>query len=306
MELTYGVIGTGAIGGFYGGILSDTGKNVNFLINSDYDFVKQNGLYIDSAVFGKIKCKGNYYDTVEKMPKCDILLVGLKTNKNYLLQKLLPSVLKNDSLVILIQNGLGAEQDLEKVFPDIKIAGGVAQILSHKSSPGIIRHQQLGNLSLGSFNDKDDSKLEQVIKDFNETSKIICTKKNLNYSRWNKLLWNIPFNGLSVILNAQTDKLINNKSMLNLIEEIMGEVVSGAKACGVEISEKLIKEQIEITKKMPSYSPSMKLDFDNHRKMEIHYMYEKPIKMALEKGYYMSKVDMIAKLLHFAEDEHSC
>jgi len=303
-NLVYGIIGTGAIGGFYGGILAGDGQEVHFLLHSDYEYVIANGLTIDSKVFGVQKIKRHFYASSKQMPPCDVVIVGLKTVQNHLLKDLIQPLLKKNSLVILIQNGLGMEEDLHRQLPDVQIAGGVAYIATFKERAGVIVHQELGNLFLG-MHDKsaDTAMLNQVAEDFNHAQKIKCELKNLNEIRWQKLVWNIPFNGLSVILDAKTDAMIFDKNARVLAKQIIEEVIEGAGKNGVQLSSKIIDDNIALTEHMKPYSPSMKLDFDNRRPMEIKYMYEKPVEIALRMGVHMSKVEMLAKLLHFVEDK---
>ena len=107
MKIKYGVIGSGAIGGFYGSKLAHAGKEVHFLFHSDYHFVCENGLQVDSCD-GSFHLDGvNAYQHTIDMPKCDVILVGLKSINNGLLLEMLPPLLHPKSLVILIQNGIG-------------------------------------------------------------------------------------------------------------------------------------------------------------------------------------------------------
>jgi 2-dehydropantoate 2-reductase len=304
-NLVYGVVGTGAIGGFYGGLLADAGQQVHFLLHNDYNYVKQNGLTIDSKIFVVKRIEQYFYSSPQEMPPCDVIIVGLKTVQNHLLKNLIQPLLKKNSLVILIQNGLGMEEDLQAQLPDTQIAGGVAYIAVSKFSAGVITHQELGNLSLGMLHENTDTTvLEQVIADFNQTQKIKCVHKNLNEVRWQKLVWNIPFNGLSVILDAQTDAMIFDKNTNALAAQMMEEVLLGAEKCGVQLAGKIVADSLALTERMKPYSPSMKLDFENHRPMEIKYMYEKPVEMAQRAGAHMPKVEMLAKMLRFVEDRN--
>ena len=128
--MRYTVIGTGAIGGYYGARLDKAGFEVHFLLHSDYRFVVDNGLTVDS-------CDGSFhlpspkvYDNTASMPECDVVIVALKTTNNHLLPSLLPPLLKPDTIVLLIQNGIGVEADVEKMFPRQPLAAGLAFICS--------------------------------------------------------------------------------------------------------------------------------------------------------------------------------
>ena len=132
-QLRYGIIGTGAIGGYYGGRLAQAGFDVHFLFHSDYDYVVQNGLQVDSCDGSFSLPHVNAYHHAADMPKCDVVLVSLKTVNNKLLPTLLPPLLKPDTLVVLIQNGIGVEEDVQKMMPNVRLAAGVAYICVAKT-----------------------------------------------------------------------------------------------------------------------------------------------------------------------------
>ncbi|WP_372773117.1 putative 2-dehydropantoate 2-reductase [Mangrovibacterium sp.] len=299
MSLNYAVVGTGALGGYYGSKLARSGKSVHFLLNSDFEYVKQHGLRIESV-------QGNFnlndvqaYRSATEMPKVDVVLVCLKTTNNYLLEELLPPLLHSASLVILIQNGLGVESKLAEQFPNLQIAGGLAFICSNKTAPGHIRHLDLGKLILGSFNLTDLKVLQQVVSDFQDAEVPCQFAEDLYFARWQKLVWNVPFNGLAVVLNSTTDRIMAQEESRRLAQEIMYEIVDGAIACGVNLSHEYADEMLAMTAKMPPYAPSMKLDFDLKRPMEVHAIYSEPINDAASNGFEMKKVAVLEKQLHF-------
>ena len=303
MSLKYAVIGTGAIGGYYGGLLAKSGKEVHFLFHSDYDYVKQHGLKVDS-VNGNFHLNPiNAYNDTQAMPKCDIVLVCLKSTNNSLLKSLLPPLLHKDTLVVLIQNGLGLEEDLQKEFPKLNIAGGLAFICSNKVGEGHIAHLDYGKLSIGLHASSDTNLLNKVHTDMVEAG-IDTHIVDLEVARWMKLVWNIPYNGMTVVLNTTTDKLMNNPNTLQLLYDMMLEVIRAANHVGqlkFSIPESYATEMIDMTKVMTPYSPSMKLDYDSRRPLEIGYIYSRPVEVAMKAGYEMSRVSMLEKQLLFIE-----
>lgn len=302
MQFKYAVVGTGALGGFYGGMLAKAGKDVHFLFRNDYDFVLKNGLKVDSVTGDFHLSEVNAYNDTSKMPVCDVILVCMKTTSNNKLKSLLPPLLHKNSCVILVQNGLGMEELLENDFPELKIGGALGFICASKINPGHIKHLDYGKLTIGSFKGIDYSILEQIADDLNESGVEAILTDDLLLSRWKKLVWNIPYNGLSVALNTTTDKLMQNPDTFILIKEIMHEVISAANACGYHIEDEFALAMLESTMIMKPYAPSMKLDFDMRRPLEIQSIYSNPLAIALEKGYLMSKVSMLEKQLKFIQD----
>lgn len=303
MDLKYAVIGTGAIGGYYGGMLARAGKDVHFLFHSDYNYVKENGLQINSV-------NGNFninpvqaYNDVAVMPQCDVVLVCLKTTNNNLLQRLLTPLIHKHTLVILIQNGLGVEADLQKDFPGVGIAGAMAFICSNKTKEGQIDHLDYGKLTIGSYSCSDEDIMSQLCTDLSQAG-IEAELVDLQTARWKKLVWNIPFNGLTVVLNTTTDRLMNNDAASGLIYQLMLEVIEAAGHIGCKIDKSFADSMMDMTRTMTPYAPSMKLDYEYRRPLEIYYIYTRPIEEARKAGYDMKRVSMLENQLRFIESQY--
>ena len=297
--MKYAIIGTGAIGGFYGARLDKAGFEVHFLLHTDYQYVVDHGLTIDS-------CDGNFtlpspkvYDSTSKMPQCDVVIVALKTTQNHLLPSLLPPLLKPDTIILLIQNGIGVEADVQQLFPSQPIAAGMAFICSAKAGPGHINHQFYGNINIGNYSCHNPQRYNQMLADFRAAGIGAADVEYLE-ARWKKAVWNMPFNGMTVALNTTTNRLLSCESTHRLIYDQMLEVIGAAQALGVKnLDTRFADKMIANTIKMPPYSPSMKLDFDFHRPMEINYLYTRPIAEARAAGFAMPKLEMLEAELKF-------
>lgn len=305
MSLKYAVIGTGAIGGYYGGRLANAGKDVHFLFHSDYDYVRENGLRVDSVKGDFHLTSINAYNQTSDMPVCDVVLVGLKSTNNHLLKDLLPPILHKDTLVVLIQNGLGLEEDLQKMMPGLHIAGGLAFICSSKVGEGHVSHMDYGKLNIGSYSCSDEELIKKVVADFRE-SVVEANAVDLDEARWRKLVWNIPYNGMTVVLDTTTEALMNNAATRGLLYEMMLEVIGAANATGLEheIEESYATDMLEMTEQMIPYLPSMKLDYDARRPLEIEYIYSRPVAIARQYGYDMAKVSMLERQLKFVQSTY--
>ncbi len=299
--MKYAIIGTGAIGGYYGGRLANAGHEVHFLLHSDYDHVLRHGLQVDS-------CNGSFhlphprvYRSTAEMPQVDVVIVALKTTRNHLLAHLLPPLLRPDTLVLLIQNGIGPEPDLQQVFPHLHLAAGLAFICSAKTGPGRVNHQCYGHINIGNYSCPRPEIIDRLVADFN-ASDIRAKEVEYHEARWKKAVWNMPFNGMTVVMNAQTDKLLANPSTLELIRRQMLEVIGAAQALGVQnIDASFAEAMIESTLVMTPYSPSMKLDHDFHRPMEIDYLYTRAIAEARRAGFSMPCLEMLEAQLRFLD-----
>lgn len=302
--MRYGVIGTGAIGGYYGAKLAQGGQDVHFLFHSDYDYVREHGLRVNSGDGGFHLDHVNAYQDVRQMPKCDVVIVALKTVHEQMLRDMLPPLLTDDTVVLLIQNGMGMEQDVEQMVPGVKLAAGLAFICCSKTHPGVIDHLDLSGLNVGNYN----APQETIDRMIAEMVSADIDARNVDYleARWRKLLWNMPFNGLSVALHTDTDALVRNAATRRLLRAMTQEVIEAAHAVGVKgLTDHDADAMIEMTTKMRPYKPSMRLDWDYHRPMEVYYLYTRPIEEARRAGQDMPLHRMLEAELKFMEEEYN-
>ena len=273
------------------------------MLHSDYEYVKQNGLQVDSCDGSFHLDDVNVYQHTEDMPPCDVVLVGLKSVNNSKLQTLLPPLLHDHTLVVLIQNGIGVEEDVQKMFPNVQLAAGLAFICSAKTEPGHVSHQCYGSINLANYSCKDEALMQAVVDEFRQAG-IETGLVEYHEARWKKAVWNMPFNGMTVALHTQTDQLLKHKATRQLIYDQMMEVVRAAQHLGVKnLDAAFVNKMIETTDAMTPYSPSMRLDYDFHRPMEIYYIYTRPLEIAREAGCPMPKLEMLEAELRFLEAE---
>ena len=125
----------------------------------------------------------------------------------------------------------------------------------------------------------------------------IRLEDDLALARWKKLVWNIPFNGLAVVRNVTTDRLVRDRTTRALVETMMHEVADAAAACARPIEESFIRKMIGDTEKMEPYAPSMKLDYERGHPMEIESIYGNPIRAAKARGIAMPETEKLYRRL---------
>ena len=173
------------------------------------------GLKVESKDGDFVLPKVNAYGRAEDIPPCDVALVALKTTQNHLLPALLPPVLKEDGIVLIIQNGLGMENAVAQIVGPQRVMGGLSFLCSNKVGPGHIRHLDYGAVAFAEYSPEDKprgitDRMRAIGGDFERAGIEVELIEDLILARWKKLVWNIPYSGLSVVLNATTDELMNN------------------------------------------------------------------------------------------------
>lgn len=307
-----GIIGAGAIGGFYGLLLARAGFDVHFLLRSEFATVASQGLQLNSAVHGALSLQPvQAYRQAAEMPPCDWLLVGAKTTSNAELAPAIAQAAAPGAKVVLLQNGLGVEDELRPLLPEsLHLLGGLCYICAHRSAPGVIEHQALGGVNLGYHSGPatDDGErqliLEQGTALFKAAGLDSSAMANLEQARWQKLVWNVPYNGLSVLLGSATSALMGNADSRALITAIMQEVIDAATACGHQLPPGFAGKLLSATERMPDYLPSMYHDFALHRPLELHALYAVPLAAAAKAGCAMSRTEALYQALRFLEQRN--
>jgi len=292
MGLRYCVLGTGALGGFYGGLMAKRGLDIHFLLHSDFEHVVKHGLRVDSKLGDFVLPKINAYAKPQDMPKCDVAIIGLKSTQNHLLEDLLKPILRDDSIVLVLQNGLNVEQTARGIVGPNRVAGGCCFLCSNKVGPGHIRHLDYGRIVFGAYRGIDGSDpgpspqmLQAVLQDMVASGIEAYLTEDLPTTKWKKLMWNIPFNGLSVLLNASTDAIMNDPDSRLLARRISEEVRQIALAAGSSIEPGYVDWVIDHTDDMVPYDSSMRLDYLNGRAIEVEAIYGNALQEAQRCGF---------------------
>jgi 2-dehydropantoate 2-reductase len=303
---TTAIIGTGAIGGYYGALLQRAGNDVYFLLHSDVEHVREHGLRIDSKDGNFTLPNVNAYHEASDMPKCDLVIVALKTTANQFLKDILPQVVKDPSTVLILQNGLGADDETAAIVGAERVVGGLCFICSSKIGPGHIHHQNYGMITLGEYRADGSAagitpRLQALASLLEPAGISIRLEADLLTARWKKLVWNVPFNGLSVVKHCTTDLLVSDPENRELCLRIMGEVIAGSAACARPIEPDFIDKMIEYTDSMGPYAPSMKLDHDHGRPLELEAIYGNPLRAARAAGVDMPETQALYETLRRME-----
>ncbi|MBQ7180042.1 MAG: 2-dehydropantoate 2-reductase [Bacteroidaceae bacterium] len=303
--MRYAVIGTGAIGGYYGAKLARSGQEVHFLLHSDYDFVSRNGLQVNSWKGDFHIDNPHIYNNVHAMPQCDVVLVALKTTNNHLLPDLLSPLLGPQTIVVLIQNGIGVEQDVQDMLPRAQLAAGLAFICSAKTRPGVVDHQHYGALTIANYSCRSLLAVERLVGELADAG-IETHQAEYHFARWRKAVWNMPFNGMTVAMQCQTDRLLAESATRQLIRRQMLEVIHAAQALGIAgLHDDFADRMLADTDAMVPYSPSMRLDWDFRRPMELNYIYDRPLLLASQAGRPMTELQALADRLHAMEQQRA-
>lgn len=172
--------------------------------------------------------------------------------------------------------------------------------------PGHIHHLDYGQINFSEYTPNYQpsgitERMQQIADNFKSAGISIELAEDLLLARWKKLVWNIPYNGLPVILNARTDELMAYEYTRKLVEQLMSEVAAGAKSYGRIISDRFIQTMLDYTVKMTPYRHSMKIDYDEDRPLEVEAIFGNPLRKAQALGVDLVQISCLYNQLKFLD-----
>lgn len=316
------MVGCGAVGSYYGAMLARAGQEVHFLLRSDYEVVRRQGVLVRSPG-GDFHVQPHCAASPEDIGRSDAVLIGLKTTANGQFSSLLPPLVGPQTAVVTLQNGLGNEEQLAQLFPAEQILGGLCFVCLNRLQPGVILHLDHGLIVLGEFQRPAGPRTEVLASAIRHAGVPCQLTDDLARAHWEKLVWNVPFNGLGVAgaagyhaLTAQpspldprlsfgpcltTDRLLADPRWATLVRDLMREVIEAARAIGHPVSHDLAERMIERTRTMGSYKASTLLDFESGRPLELDGLFLEPLRRAKQAGVSTPRLESLCQVLQAME-----
>jgi len=293
----YGVVGSGALGGYYGAKLAQAGCDVHFLMRGDLETVRRNGLTVRSKDGDFHLPHVNVCGSPAEMGPCDIVFIALKTTSNEALPTLLPPLLGEDTTLVTLQNGLGNEELLASHFGAWRVMGGLCFVCLNRTAPGVIEHYGHGTLSIGEFKGPPQDRTMRLVTDFQRAGIEARAVQSLITERWRKLVWNIPFNGLGIAAATNVAQVLNDERLRAAARELMAEVIEAAGKLGYAIRPDFIDAQIERSWPMGEYRSSSQIDYEAGREVEVESIWGEPLRQARAAGAQTPRLEFLYAVL---------
>lgn len=272
------IVGSGSVGGYYGARLAQTTR-VSFLMRRDLAAVREQGLRVESIAGNFLIHPAHAYATTEEIGSVDLVVIAVKTTANHDLLRLLPPLLKEDTALLTLQNGLGNEEFLARNFPGRPIFGGLCFVCINRGEPGVIQHLAHGRVEMGAHTGSES--LPAVAELFVQAQIDCHVLPNLELARWRKLIWNVPFNGLSIAGGGiDTQKILADTQLTRRTRALMDEIILVAAALGHTIPPEFAETNIKNTREMGAYLPSSLVDYLAGRAVEVDAIWGAPLRTA--------------------------
>lgn len=301
------VVGSGAVGCYYGGMLAHGGHDVHFLMRADLDTVRRDGLRIftkgGDVYLPRVQCAA----TSEEIGTADLVIIALKATANAELVRLLPPLIGSRTALLTLQNGLGNEAFLSGRWGAERVMGGLCFVCINRTAPGVIRHLDHGSISIGESGRPVSERVRGIADAFSAVGVEANAVGDLDGERWRKLMWNVPFNGLSIGALANVADVLADAVLRAEARALMDELLDAARGLGHAIPDSFADWQIERSGSMGDYKPSSMIDYELGRPVEVEAIWGEPLRQGVAAGAKMPRLALLHGIIrHLAERRAGC
>ena len=288
------VVGAGAVGGWYGGLLALQGHEVHLVTRSDYSTIRQHGLRLRDAQGVRLVQPASAQPDTATIGETDLIIIAAKATANAELPALIKPLLKPSSLLLTLQNGMGNVENLIGLVPSAQIVAGLCFVCINRTQPGVIENTLPGYIRLAAPTDTI-TPAAQTCADLLQQAGVDCrVEASLEAVLWKKLCWNIPFNGLAIAAGGiTTDQILAQPLLKERAMRLMKEVQAAATARGYAFSDKHIEQQFTVTATMGPYQPSSLIDYLQGRSVELKGLWQEPLQRGAAAGVKMPELQKL-------------
>lgn len=295
-----GVIGVGAVGGYFGAKLAHAGLDVTFISRGKtLETLKEKGLkvisYKGNFEVKKVKAAHNF----DVIKDADIILFCVKSYSTKEIAEALKPRISDKTVIISLQNGVENEDILAEVFGKDRVIGSVVYITSGMTEPAVIKHTSYGKVVFGELNGQITDRLRSIEKLFLDAGIPAGVTSDIKRDLWKKLMLNIPYNGFTAIIGDSLKNYNHVKEAQECFLQALKEVQLVAQKEGHNITDEDIEEVIKFTKNenFGTFKSSTLLDAEAGKSVEIEEMHGAIVRSAQKYKLDVPMVKLMYALL---------
>ena len=287
-----GLVGAGAVGGYYGLMLKKGGEDIHFHIRSNFEKVREDGFCLVHHLPERKK------ETIQNVPVyrdstsigiCNWIIIATKATANEQVMQLIRPMVDENTSFLTLQNGMGNVEIIAESYGENRvIIGGLCFTCINRTEQNRIESILPGYVQFGQHGELLSEKGKSIVNAFERSGIRVRYADSLEEALWRKLCWNIPFNGLSIVGGGiTTDLILANQVLRDRARQLMIEIQSAAIVHGVTIEDTFLEKQFELTEGMGPYRPSSLIDFVEGKPVEVEAIFGEALRTGQSKGVGM-------------------
>jgi 2-dehydropantoate 2-reductase len=280
------IIGAGGVGGYFGGKLAAAGNDVTFVARGQHLKAIQSGGLTVKSIYGDFRVQpAKAVEDIGSIGKTQLIILGVKAWQVKDVSKKLNVILDDDTVVMPLQNGVSAIEEIAESIEEKNIIGGSCRIISKVEAPGVINHMGIApTIVFGELNNQTTQRIQRIKDIFDAAAIESFIPRDIQAEIWKKFI-SICISGLGAITRSTYGEMREVEESRTLIRELLTEIYNVAIAAGVSLKEDLVEKIMDVVDRMPYNSTSSLIrDVMEGRPSEIEYQNGTVVKLGLKFG----------------------
>lgn len=299
--MKYYIVGTGGIGGYFGGLMAKAGLDVTFVARGkNYKALSEKGLQVKSTFYESFYLpEVQVVSEISQIKNPDVIIFSVKTYDTEKVAEELKKIVKCNTKIITFQNGIDNDLKIRSFLPEINVYPGVAYIIVKKSNPGEIKQTgKMRKLIFGARNAKGNSELNEFFSDLKKTGIDVTLSEDIMQEIWNKYIYIIAFAGATAYFRASIGEILKDKEKLKVFINLLKEAIIVANKKGIRLQDDIFDMKMKIAENSaPDSKSSLLIDIENHRKTEIETLHGDLIRFSQEVNTEVPTTQMVFQKL---------
>jgi 2-dehydropantoate 2-reductase len=263
------VMGAGAVGGYFGGLLARAGVQTTFVARGAHlEAMRGDGLRVKSPQ-GDFHVPARAVADPREAGAADLVLFCVKSHHTEEAARALAPALGGAAAVLTLQNGVENEAALGAVVGEGRVLPGVAYVSAAVEGPGVIRHMAEGSVAFGEADGSVSHRARAIEALFRRAGVKVILSENIWGVKWAKLAWNAAFNTLNALVGGTFDRIGTDEALLGVGECAMREIAAVAAAAGVRFPEQAVARGLAWARQALPIKTSTLQDLEAGKRLEL-------------------------------------
>lgn len=282
------VFGTGAVGGYFGGRLAQSGEDVTFIARGKHlQAIQDNGLKIDSICGDFIVQPARTTDNPEEVGIVDMVLVGVKAWQVLDAASVMKPMVGSQTFVLPLQNGIEAPSQLASVLGREQVLGGLCGLIAYIAEPGHICHAGAEPfIRFGELDNRPSDRVERLRKAFERASGVtVSIPSDIHAAMWQKFVLIAAWSGMGAITRTPIGIFRSQPGSRQMLKQTISEICNVAYARGINLPENVADKTMEFFDSLPpNGTASMQRDIMNGKPSELETQNGAVVRLGKEVG----------------------
>jgi len=268
------IVGSGGLGGYFGGRLAAAGVDVVFLARGAHlEALRTGGLRIESPNGNLHLPRVSATDDTSTVGAVDVVLFAVKLYDTESAVPLLPPLIGADTVVIPFQNGVESVEMLSRAVDRRHLAGGTSYVQASIAEPGIVRHIALDRLIFGELDGARTPRLERLFDVCRDAGVSPTLSDQIEVEIWSKFVHLSVLSGMTAVTRSPVGPLRDDPDLFAMWQAALIETIAVARAKGIALPRSLFDEVITLLQQIPAQAGSSMLqDLERHRPLELPWL----------------------------------